>query len=367
MAEREKNKELQALFDAGIPVYSFSKLECMHGCLYEAYRTYVLHDRENSINNVYGILGTHCHDCLEKITNGEATEADLLPTIQQDLEELNILNLEFPKGRDGSDSIREGWVADMEHFCKTYKAPKGKFGTELFFLYQTPKGRYLQGYIDLIKFHSEKEISIYDYKTSSMYKGEDIKSHSRQLTLYAMGMEAQGYMVKNIGWIFLKYCEVKFIGKKTTRSKNETELSKVIERKNVVKELEPYIISKLENIGMDEIDIEIEMMNAKQNNEIPKSVADQFKIIPYVMKYELSDETRNEASQYFDETIDMWESLSGNEIDYPHVPFTKIQKNGKEVENTFYCTQLCGYRKCCPHLQKFMDTKENNNTEEDLF
>ncbi len=367
MATRENNPELQKLFDAGVPVYSFSKLECMHGCLYEAYRTYILHDRKNQLQNVYSIMGGSTHDCLEKITNGEATEADLLPTIQEDISMCDMLGISFPKGRDGSDSIKDGWVADMEHFCKTYKQPKGKFDTELFFLYQTPKGRYLQGYIDLIKFHSDKEISIYDYKTSSMYKGEDILSHSRQLTLYAMGMEAQGYTVKNIGWIFLKYCEVKFVGKKTSRSKEETELSKIIERKNLIKDLESYIVSKLEKLGMDEVDIEVEMMNAKDKNEIPTQVADQFKIIPYVMKYDLNGETRAEAAQYFDDTIDMWEGLSDNEVDYPHISFTKIQKNGKEVEDTFYCTQLCGYRKCCPHLQKFMDTKENKSEDDDLF
>ena len=354
MAEREKNVELQNLFDAGIPVYSFSKLECMHGCLYEAYRTYVMHDRANQLQNVYSILGGSTHDVLEAITNGEATE---------DLDELDMLCIDFP-----SDSIKDGWVSDMTHFCKTYKAPKGEFSTEEFFLYKSPKGNYLQGYIDLIKHNTDGTVSVYDYKTSSMYKGEDVKKHGRQLILYALGLEQKGFKVKNVAWIMLKYCEVKYIGKKTSRSKEETELSKVIERKNIIKELNDVIISKLEKKGHDEVDIEFIMMNAKENNEIPKEVEDEFKISPYVMKYELSDETRQDTIDHIDNTVEMWETLGELEANYPPRSFTKTQKNGKVVDDTFFCQMLCGYRKVCPHLRKYLDTKENNISEdEDLF
>ena len=78
LATREKNTELQELFDKGIPVKRFSKLECMHGCLYEAYRTYILHDKANQLQNVYSILGGSTHDVLAEITNGLAIVADLL-------------------------------------------------------------------------------------------------------------------------------------------------------------------------------------------------------------------------------------------------------------------------------------------------
>lgn len=363
MATREKNTELQELFKNGVPVYSFSKLECMHGCLYEAYRTYVMDDRANQLQNVYSILGSSTHDVLEAITNGEATESDLLPTIEKDLSELEMLDINFP-----SDNIRDSWIADMTHFCKTYKAPKGDFTTEEFFLYKSPDGNYLQGYIDLIKHNIDGTVSIYDYKTSSMYRGEDIKKHGRQLILYALGLEQKGIKVKNVAWIMLKYCEVKYLGKKTSRSKEETQLSKVIERKNIVKELSDVIINKLEKQGLDEIDIECIMMSAKEKNEIPREVADEFKIIPYVMPYELSDETRQDTKDYIDDTVKMWEGLNNDEKNYPHREFTKTQKNGKVVDDYFYCNMLCGYRKICPHLRKFLDTKENNISEdEDLF
>ena len=200
-----------------------------------------------------------------------------------------------------------------------------------------------------------------------MYKGEDIKKHGRQLIVYALGLEQKGFKVKNVAWIMLKYCEVKYVGKKTSRSKEETELSKVIERKNIVKELNDVIISKLEKKGYDEVDIECMMMNARETNEIPNEVADEFRMIPYVMSYELSDETRQDTIDYIDSTVEMWENLGELEINYPSREFTKTQKNGKVVDDYFYCSMLCGYRKVCPHLRKFLDTKESNNTDDDLF
>lgn len=368
IATREGQKIIQELYDKGKSVYSFSKVECINNCLYEAYRTYILHDKDKA-QNIYSVLGSSVHDVLEQITNNQATEEDLLPAIQKDLDELDMLGIEFPKGRDGADTIRLGWIADMEHFCKTYKAPKGDFKTEEFFLYTTPGGNYIQGYIDLKKLMSD-HVNIYDYKTSSLYKGEDIKSHGRQLILYALGTEELGEKVKEVAWIFLKYCEVKYRGKKTSRSKEETDISKVIERKNLIKELEPVITTKLEKLGMDEVDVEIAILNAKKTNTIPEEVADQFKVIPYVMKYELSDETKEDTCNYVDSTIAMWEKLGGKEHpeDYPHRDFHRTQKNGKVVEDIFYCTSLCSYKNTCPHIKKFLEIKENNKSEfDDLF
>lgn len=329
----------------------------------------MLHDRSNQLPNIYGILGGSTHDCLEAITLGEATEEDLLPTVQKDLDELAMLDIDFPRDRKGGTAIRDGWIADMEHFCKTYKAPKGEFQTEQFFLYKSPGGNYLQGYIDLIRLNKDGTISIYDYKTSALYKGEDIKSHGRQLVLYALGKEAQGFKVKNVAWIFLKYCEVKYVGKKTSRSKKEAPISKVIERKNLIKDLEQVIIAKLEQLGMDELDIDFALIQAKENNEIPQEVADQFKVIPYVMNYELNDDIKNETDEYIDNTIEMWESLrvKDYEQDYSPIEFQRTQKNGKVIENIFYCTSLCGYRKVCPHLKKYLDTKQEPTDDSDLF
>lgn len=369
MAERKTQEVLLELQEQGIPVYSFSKLETINNCLYEAYLTYVKKLRDQQEPNVYSGLGTAVHDTLELIMNGKATEGDLLPALQSELDNMDTLGISFPKGRDGSDSIREGWIADMVDFCNTYKAPKGKFETETFFLYQTPAGNYLQGYIDLTRIRKDGSIDIYDYKTSSMYRGADLKDHSRQLTLYAMAKEQEGCVVRNIAWIFLKYVDVEYIGRKTERSKRDSEIKKTIERKNLVKDLASDIRLKLAKIGTDENDIDFMMDEALHTNIIPESVKDEFVIKPCVLNYEYNEESKAEANRYFDDTIQKWsELLNGDEDGFRHKPFTKVGRTGKIMDDSFYDSALCGYRSICPHLKKYNEERfADKQDDDDIF
>lgn len=366
--ERELEKKVEELRAKGIEVYSFSRLECFNNCLYEAYRTYILDKRDSQIPNIYSVCGSRIHDVLEKIMNNQANTSDLLPAMERELKDMNMLGIEFPKGKNGTNSLRDGWIADMTSFCNSYTKPKGNFETETFFLYESPNNHYVQGYIDLTKFNNDGTISIYDYKTSSLYCGDDIQKHGRQLVLYAMGKEQQGFKVKEIAWIMLKYCEVSYQGKKTSRSKEEIKITKIIERKNIIQELKPVIENKLSKKGFDDIEIELKIIAAQETNLIPEEVKKDFIIKPYVMKYELTDDIRQDCKSYIDSTIEKWEALNSDKAsDYPPLPFTKTNKNGDEKEDLFYHRYLCGYAKQCPHLQKYLDTRERKKEDEDLF
>lgn len=373
MGNRAKQEELETLQKQGIPVYSFSRLEAIHTCPYEAYLSYIKNLRKQQTDSIFPVLGSALHDCLEDIMNARATEADLYPRVHAALEDNECIGITFPKGRDGTDSMRENWLKNIDHFCNTYIAPKGTFETEQFFLYKTPNGNYLQGYIDLIKKRLDGAIDIYDYKSSSMYIGADRDEHAKQLLLYALAKEQEGYEVKNIAWIFLKYCEVHYFGKKTRKSKQDTECTKVIERRKFVYELRDVIRDKLLALDLDEDSADLLVANAIETNEIPAQIKEQFAVKPCVMKYELSDATRKEANDYFDESISEWESkvtaMTDGNIDelFPPKAFTKISKTGKESPDDFYHTQLCGYRNICPHLQEYLTSKEIIPKEEDDF
>lgn len=366
---RDNDKRLEELKTQGIEPYSISRLDCINNCLYEAYLTYRQGKRGKP--NIYSALGGRIHDVLEQIVNGEATEDDLLPAMNLELEDMDILDISFPKDRNGGDSIRNGWIADMTHFCKTYKSPKRDFSTEKLFVYETPSHHYLIGYIDLEENVSDGVINIFDYKTSSLYKGEDIKKHGRQLITYLLGEEQAGLHVEKVAWNFLKYCEVHFTGKKTARSKEETELIKVIERKQLGAELAPYVEKKLADAGYDEVDAESYMLAFQKSgllSDLPTEVASQFKIEPYICYYDFTDEIKQECIDYIENTIAKWESLADKDVSaYPPRPFTKIQKNGKEVGDYFYCTQLCGHFKECPHIQDYLKTLDTTTDEEDMF
>ena len=71
IAERARDPRLQALYDEGVNVYSFSKLGTINSCLYGAWRTYILHDRGSG--SVYTELGTASHQAIEDFIEGKAS------------------------------------------------------------------------------------------------------------------------------------------------------------------------------------------------------------------------------------------------------------------------------------------------------
>lgn len=348
-------------------VYSISRLDSINNCLTEAYYTYRKNDRGEG--NIYSYCGSKIHEVLENIVNGNATEEDLLPAMQEELQNLDKFGIFFPKDSRGGDAVKDGWIANMEHFCKTYHSPRGKnFQTEIEVNYTSPKGNKLVGYIDLLKTNKDSSVEIYDYKTSSMYKGDDLMKHGRQLCVYALALEQQGYNVRSVSWIFLKYVDITYMGFKTVKSKEKTELKKTVERRKIVRELEKSIRTELEEQECSNIEIDFLMEDALKSNIIPDQVAHLYKIRPTVVTYELTDEIKNECNRYIDETVEKWEQLTDEECFESHRSFTRIQNNGKEVSDCYYCMALCPHRKTCPHLQDYLSKLEIPETNyEDLF
>lgn len=350
----------------GEQIYSISRLDCIQECLYQAYQTYRLDDRGN--NNIWALCGSKIHETLQEIVEGTATEADLLPAMESELKDVELFGLDFPKDSRGGTAIRDGWIANMRNFCKTYKSPKGKnLKAEIEVHYTSPKGNKLVGYIDLLKTNKDGSVEIYDYKTSAMYKGEDLLKHGRQLCVYSLALKQAGYNVKSVSWIMLKYVTVTYMGYKTVKSKEKTELTKTIERRKIVKELESSIRKELEEQNCNDIEIDFLMEDALKDNVIPSQVSHLYKIRPCIITYEITDEVEQECIEYIDSTVEMWESLSDEECASSHRSFTKTQKNGRVVNDLFVCMSICPHFKRCPHIQDYLQQMDNTENDEDLF
>lgn len=373
MGARILDPRLKELYDAGAKIYSISKINTIDECLYEAYNAYILHNKGQ--NGVYGILGGKIHDCLEAITNGEATTDVLLPALEEELSDLEMLDLSFPKDFRGGDSIRDNWVADMKHFCQNFMPLEGEFDTEELFIYKLNDNRYVQGYIDLIRHNDDGTISIMDWKTSSEFTKEDLVHHGRQLVLYAIAKEEQGFEVRDVAWIMLKYCKVTFMGKKRSNAKTLSPITKVVNRGKLVKELKPHIEYDLTAAGYDEIDIECILAEALEKNSLeclPEQIRDNYKVELYVREYEITDELKQECLDYINSRADMFEGLDAdNAANFPPREFVKIGKNGKEKDESFFCNVLCNYRNTCKHIKEFNEkralAKEDDKWEEELF
>lgn len=373
MAKRELDPRLKKLFNENKKVYSISKANTIDECLFEAYNTYILHKK--GVNGIYGVLGTKIHDKLQEVMDGTAAETELPDVLNQELLDLSMLGIEFPKDFKGNDTIRDNWIADMRHFCNTFKAPKGKFTTEELVIYPLSGERYVQGYIDLIRENSDGTISIYDWKTSTNFKAGDLLHHGRQLIFYALAKEHDGFRVRDVSWIMLKYCEVSFMGKKRANAKEETKITKVINRGKLIQELRNYIEYDLNKLGYDELDIEFMIKTALDNNSfdgLPEEVRAKYKVRPYVRKYDLTDELKAEAINYLNDMADRFESLDpDDESQWPHRSFVKISRSGKESPDTFFCNSLCNFRNTCVHIKRFneqqMLLKQETDEDADLF
>lgn len=342
----------------------------MDNCPYEAYLTY--QKSEKGANNVYGVLGGCIHDKLEEIINGEAVKGDLRKALDNDLENLNLLGLSFPKDFKGGDSIRENWIKDMEHFVENFETPPGKFNTEEFLIYKVDDDHYLQGYADLVRLDNESgsEQSIFDWKTSSMYDAAGFKEHGRQLVIYALAKEQQGININQVAWFFLKYVTVSFKGKLRSNSKKKTDIIKHINRRKIGSELERYIKDDLIEAGYDDVDIEMYISNLLLENSLdnlPQNIKSNYMIQPCVIYYELSDEVKNECKEYIINTINKFETLGNDEKNWNHKPFEKVTKYGNVKEDTFYCNSLCGHAKRCKYLIEYNENKMAEQIELESF
>ncbi|MDD4805003.1 MAG: PD-(D/E)XK nuclease family protein [Candidatus Pacebacteria bacterium] len=366
IAEREFDEKLKNIKANGGKLYSISKCNTIDGCQYEAFLTYIKHIKGK--DNCYSLLGTKTHDTLQAIIDGTATEKDLTPALQSELDDLDILGISFPKDRNGGDGIKDRWIADMSHFCNSFIKPKGEFETEQLCIYKISDTRYVQGYIDLIKHNKDGTISIYDWKTSSQFASKDLTHHGRQLAIYKAAKEEEGYKVKTTAWIMLKYASVSYMGKSRCNSKKETLQTKIIERSKIVQELAPDIEYRLQNSGYDELDIECMIHQSLENNSLnnlPESIKNAYTIKPYVRKYDVTKDIEEEAINYINSQADLFESKSDMEDEWSHRNFTRKLKSGKEIEDTFYCNCLCGHGNMCKYIKEHNDLRESKQFDDE--
>lgn len=367
IAERARDPRLQALYDEGVNVYSFSKLGTINSCLYGAWRTYILHDRGGG--SVYTELGTASHQAIEDFIEGKIDKSGMLPIFESGVEQCEMLWFDFPKDFKGGNSIRNRYLSDLKNCFQTFTMPKGKFTVEELLILRVSPTRAMQGYSDLLRWNNDGTVTVLDIKSSSDYAQKDLLEHGRQLTIYGMALEQAGYKVKSTAWIMLKYVVIKYDWYATRRGKNKTPLTRIVNRSKIYDTIKDAVEAACREAGMDEMDIEIAMMDFAKTNILgdlfPAEVKTKFFIKPYVREYPYTKELQAEALDYINKTADLYESLP-QEKDHPWEP-CEITK-----ENQFFCNTLCGHRKTCPYIKDYNErtmagATQSKKNEEDLF
>lgn len=354
--EREKDNRLEELRAQGKNIYSISRLNSLNQCPYAAYITYVIGDRGD--NNVWAALGSIMHDTLQGIIdNGTSTDA-LIESLNDGIENLEISGIDFPKDRNGGSAIRDNWIANMTGFCRNFKAPNGKFETEKLVIYKVSEDDYIQGYIDLLKINDDGTLSVYDWKTSSQFVGDHLIEAGRQLVLYAQALEQEGYKVRDLAWVMLKYCVVRW------KQKNGKIKEKVCEWRNYVAQIRPYLLKPPVAVNIDEFELDMIVSEAVANNSLdglPAELRDQFEVSQYVRYYDYNQEAIDETLNYVTNQIQSFKDRGQDEKNYPP----------KDVaSDSYFCSSLCGHNRRCPYYKDYCSTfvkTDKKNEEDDLF
>lgn len=353
--ERARDERLQKLLDEGVKLYSISKLNTMDQCPYQAYLNYVEHEPQK--NNIWAICGSAIHDALQECVDEQLQDTSIVAeAVQEELENADIQGIAFPKDRNGMDSIRENWIANMTRFAKEFKTPKGKFETEQLCIYRINDKAAMHGYIDLIKYNKDKSLWILDWKTSSNFDKNHLKSAGRQLAFYALAKQQEGFEVKKVSWVMLKYCVTKW------KLKNDKIKEKVSEWRNYIKDLRSVIEKKLVDAGYDELDIDVYIHEALDQNSmapLPDEVKELFTTSIYVRDYELTDEVIEETKEYINKMISEFETRGEDEKNFPPCNVSK---------DSFFCASLCGYGKeKCKYYQDYCAQFVKEDDDIDLF
>ena len=356
--ERVDDKRLTELRNSGAHIYSISRLNAMNQCPYQAYLSYIKHEEQKK--NIWAVIGGITHDALQTCIDTGCDESIIKESVLKELENLELLDIDFPLDRKGESTIRNNWISNMTRFAEEFKTPKGIFKTEQLVLYPVP-GRpncYMQGYIDLIKHNNDNTITIIDWKTSAQFTKENLIEAGRQLILYGLAKQAEGYKIKKVSWCMLKYCITSW------KLKNGKTKEKISEWRNLVKDLKSVLETKLSKIGLDELDIEIILDEALQKNSLdvlPDEVKKQFKTKIYVRDYEFSQEHIDETLAYINQMIDKYESYGSDENNYPPCDISKQE---------FFCNSLCGYGyEKCKYYRDYCTQLQNigGNNDDDIF
>lgn len=361
MGNRMDDGRLLQIRENGGKTFSISRLNTFHTCKFEFLQNYIKHIPQKS--GIYGILGEKVHDKIEECIKGNADESEVLLSIQDELDNLELLGIDFPLDRNKNPTIRNNWIKNMTRFAQEFKTPKGNFLTEELLILPIDDKNYMIGYADAIRFNSDGTVWLIDWKTGHNYTKKDVVDAGRQLVFYKKALENLGYKVKNVSWCMLKYY------KATWTLKNGKIKEKVGEWRNLISDLSNTIEKTLCDNGYDEIEIECLLKQANETNKLdcmPDIIKEKINVEIYIRNYDVTEDIEKETMEYIKNTIEAISDLEEIDNDLAWEP-CDIDKN------LYYCSNLCGYGGSsgkCKYYQDYLATKEAQDGDDeyaDLF
>ena len=401
-------------------LWSFSKVSTFTQCSW-LYKLKYVDKIPVKGDNCYTWWGTVGHDLVQGLYDGEHTYGQMIEKLEDKVVEYNVLIIENPKLKFPNDSEYEHYIANLRHYFTNVKMIPYKVFNEKPVLakFDGIEQYVFQGYIDSTYEDDEGNTIILDYKTSSMsgFSGAKLLEKSRQLMIYAMGLNM---FLKipleriKIRYDMMKYVNVSYVQKngsvKVTKAerrlwvgkianplrKDLEDVSKAIEALNkeyakLEKKHNAKIRTEEEKIElkeqMDQVTAKVEELNkfvfdAIEINEMieeaismnslsnmPEFIQDKYTITDCYIDVELTSEIMDEFKSELIATLDkIIEKESEEDKDEAF--------NRSRIENadSYYCTNLCDMNDHCKFYQEykehnamFLSKKEEAPSDEELL
>ena len=320
-------------------LWSWSRISSWYTSKYEWLLHYVLNIEPDRTDCIYGQEGSYSHDILEKFYNHEI-EYDNMITEFEDSWSMSrdVLGLKFNRVDAVRDeSIAERYYENLECFFKRHNPIKYDLVTEDFALVKLGDNL-LQGYIDAWYKDDDDNYHIIDWKTSTIYTGDDLLEKSGQLVCYAMAFNQRGipYNKIRLHFNFLKYCTI--IYEQANRKIKKLN----VERRLLGEKLQRPCKIWLKKFGYNPDDYVLQVFDTADIKCLPIEVQDKIQIVDCYIDVPLTEERIKYWEDYINNTIQSIETAKINyEIFEDDSGFRDTIEDVKK--QSFYYATLSGY------------------------
>lgn len=355
-------------------LYSWSRVNCYLTSPYEYYLQYIKHEKPLKNDSAYAPLGGVAHDLLENYYENKIKKEELSNIFDERwMENITFGDLKFNRSDDErNESIKSKYYDNLIHYFNNFIPIKYKTYLERFIAVKVDK-YILQGYIDILWKDKEGYTNIGDFKTSTIYRGDDLKHKSKQLKIYALGVHQLGVPLNKIKicFNFLKYVNVEITQKSIDKATglNKTKVRQ-LERLNYVEKLSSSILTWLKTIDIvgDEAKNILDKCIAENSlDNLPDQIKDKFKMNDCWVYIDFTQEDLDEVVNEISTTITKIENLEKqyNETKDENLFWDSI---GNIKKQEYYLSELCGYSTLQHRpFKEYLDEKnmfktEQNNT-----
>lgn len=360
-------------------LWSWSRVNTYLTSPYEYFLQYIKHETPLQEDSAYAPLGSVAHDLLEKYYSNKVQKEEMADKFDESwVEQITLGNLKFNRSDDDkNESIKNKYYDNLIHYFKNFIPLPYKTFLEKFIAVKV--GNFvLQGYADIIWKDDKGYTHIGDFKTSSIYKGDNLKQKSGQLMLYALGLNQMGIPFDRIKieFNFLKYVNVTICQKSKDKATGEYKTkTRQLERYNYVEKLDTSILMWLKTIGVDGLEAQEILEKCHCDNSLiylPDEIKDKFSVKDCWVEVELNKENIEELVNSIIETIEHIEYI---EKEYDTTKDERLFWDSKESlkKESYYLSELCSYnisqhkpyKEYIDELNMFKDENKTIDNEDD--